>query len=147
MRDVTGVTAGLGFNTEARRHGGGSGSYKTQSTKHKMSEDVWIGHEGEHGPVFINTGAVHVVKVFDKSEASDTSASALVAEPRLDAGSSWQPIGTAPASGESVLVSDGAYVHDARYYGGDWCLMNTNKDWWIGVRFWMPMPPPPLTAD
>lgn len=59
--------------------------------------------------------------------------------------STWQPIETAPKDGTNILVSNGLFVHEARWSGAQWCTADTWENWWIGVTLWQPLPPPPTT--
>jgi hypothetical protein len=76
----------------------------------------------------------------------------------------WQPIETAPHNIE-CLVAGGTYTYDAEYFpeerpfDGVWIARySSDGEWegpygeeydgtyWLKPKWWMPLPPPPLSA-
>ena len=53
----------------------------------------------------------------------------------------WQPIETAPKTGEIILVGHGNRVWISEWLGPESCWLDSEVDEW--PSHWMPMPDPP----
>lgn len=61
--------------------------------------------------------------------------------------SGWQPIETAPDTGEEVIVWGGRYSHPTvRQADGQWWRMAQHDGMQSAPTHWMPLPPAPVQA-